>query len=281
MEYRVATVSFLNTIPLVDFFLDQDESGIALLRALPSQLTGMLVRGEADVAILPTAEILRGYSDGILAASGIGCRGAVDSVKVFTRGPLETINRIFADRGSRSSIALLQVYLAEKYHLKPEIVEVKPGPELIPHHGEALLVIGDRCFEYEKQCRMRNMRESNSFDLGELWWDWTGLPFVFAAWVLAPGFLSRHGVESANQIKALLLNARDHGLANLESIARREAQEGKLGVGGSADFSSVNYYFHHSLHYYMGEQELEGMKLFRELCFRHGFIPDLPFPKVI
>ncbi len=86
MIYRIAAVSFLNTVPLIDWFERTGDERVALTRALPSRLGGMLSAGEADVALLPVVEIFRGAGAGMLAATGIACRGRVDSVKLFHHG---------------------------------------------------------------------------------------------------------------------------------------------------------------------------------------------------
>ena len=107
MMYRIATVSFLNCLPLVEWFTTPEGSARVVLSAdLPSRLTAMLAEGQADVALLPTAEILRGHAAGIIGGSGIACRGAVDSVKFYHRGPLADLRRMVATKGGTTEAGL-------------------------------------------------------------------------------------------------------------------------------------------------------------------------------
>ena len=48
MVFHIAAVSFLNTIPLIDWFEQTGDDRVALSRALPSRLGELLVYGETD-----------------------------------------------------------------------------------------------------------------------------------------------------------------------------------------------------------------------------------------
>ena len=150
MTVRIAAVSFLNTLPLVDWFSAAGDDSVELSLALPSRLADQLTTGEADVALLPVVEVLRGRSAGFFPGTGIACRGRVDSVKLFTRDDLASLERVTVDRGSRTSVALLKILLAEQHGVSPEFTEAKPEPGRFPMPGEGVLVIGDRCFEFER-----------------------------------------------------------------------------------------------------------------------------------
>ena len=274
MIYRVAAVSFLNTLPLIERFLDGSDPRLTLTRALPALLADELASGRADVALLPVAEILRGRSGGLLApGAGIACRGKVDSVKLFTTGDPGQLTRVRTDRGSRSSVALLQVLLAERWSCRPELIETEPVPGRLPESGEGVLVIGDRCFAYEKAFREAAPAGGRALDLGGLWFELTGLPFVFAAWAVAPDFVARAGAAGCRELAALLDEARADGRARCREIAAREAALGRLGPGGEATAAAITYYFERSLHFRLEEDDLAGIARFHELGLKHGVLP--------
>ncbi len=284
MQFRIATVSFLNCLPLVEWFTTPEGSARVLLSAdLPSRLTAVLAEGRADVALLPTAEILRGHAAGIIGGSGIACRGAVDSVKFYHRGPLSGLRRVAVDRGSRTSVALLRILLAETAGVAPDFNEVEPAPGRMPEPGEGVLVIGDRCFAFDRW--LRDDAEARAalmpLDLGQAWFDHTGLPFVFAAWAAAPGFPGRAGPDGARELGALLASARDWGLERVPELAAREAAAGCLGPGGEATPAALEYYFRHSLRYRLGDEELAGVRRFRELCVAHGLVGPTTGPVLL
>ncbi len=274
MVYRIAAVSFLNAIPLIDWFDQTRNDRVVLSQALPSRLGGMLAAGEADVAMLPVVEIFRGASPGMLPGTGIACLGDVDTVKLYHRGAWAQLARVFVDRGSRTSVALLRILLQEQFGIHPEFKEIEPRTDWRPTADEGALVIGDRCFEYEKELREIGETEVTGYDLGGAWHELTGLPFVFAAWAVAPGFPEKAGDEGIRELIDLLTRARDHGLAHLEEIAVREAAGGRLGHGGEATAEALDYYFRHSLRYVLGEEEMAGLHRFHELCVKHGVVPD-------
>lgn len=272
MLHRIAAVSFLNTRPLIRG-LDEDPS-VHLVLKMPSRLPGLLESGEADVALVPVVEVFRGRTGGIVPVSGIACRGAVDSVKLFGRGSLAEIKRVRADRGSRTSVALADVLLREQAGTTAEFRSAEPRVGDHPAGDEAVLVIGDRCFEYEKGLRGSGVWVR---DLGTWWHEFTGLPFVFAVWALRPGLEAGRIAELA----ALLAAARDRGLDALGEIAATASGEGLLGHGGEATAEAIDYYFRHDLTFELGEDEERGMRRFHEFCVLHGLVPDTPFPTVL
>lgn len=274
MKFRLAAVSFLNTIPLIDRFMQPGDERVELSRALPSRLGGMLASGEADVALLPVVEIFRGASGGMLPGTGIACRGNVDSVKMFHGGDPADLKTVAVDRGSRTSVALLRILLEEQFGIRPLFTEVEPQIDWRPAAGEGALVIGDRCFEFEKELRVAGDAEVSGYDLGGAWRQLTGLPFVFAAWAAAPDFPEKAGRENLRTLIDLLTEARDHGLAHLEEIVSREAAAGRLGHRGEATVEALDYYFRHSLQYVLGEEEMAGLRRFHELCIKHGVVSD-------
>ncbi len=209
MTLRIAAVSFLNTVPLIEMLVAEPGGGATLTRALPSAISQKLLSGQADIGLLPVFEIFLGRSAGILSRACIGGTGAVDSVKLFTRGGLGTVDRLLVDRGSRTSVALTRVLLAEMEGRTPPLEHARPVPGSRPEEGQGVLVIGDLCFAYEKA--LSDDPEVQAHDLGALWYDLTGLPFVFATWAAAPGWPDRAGPEAVTRAAELLERARDRG----------------------------------------------------------------------
>lgn len=279
--FRIAAVSFLNTIPLIAGLEPREGRDVTLCRDLPSRLHAGLLDGSADVALLPVADVLRGPVGGILPVGAIACHGPVDSVKVFAASAPGELRRIAADRASHTSVALLRVLLAERHGLVPDVTEVEPGPGVVPGPGEGLLIIGDRCFAYERFLRESGRDDVRGWDLGELWRELTGLPFVFAVWALAPGFPAERGEAAVADLRGILVESLEHGLARRTLLAEREAAAGRLGPGGRAGAAAIDYYFRHSLRFTVGPEELAGIRRFHELAVRHRILPGGPMPPVL
>jgi len=276
--YRIATVPFLNCLPLVEWFGTPEGASRGSLQAdLPSRLAPLLADGGADAALLPTTEILRGCSAGIISGGGIACRGPVDSVKFYHRGPLSHLRLAHVDRGSRTSVALLKVLLAETEGVYPLFRELEPIPGTIPAPGEGVLVIGDRCFAFDRWLAGDPVAAEaiSSLDLGASWLDHTGLPFVFAAWAAAPSLPAVAGPAGLREVAEILVAAREYGLRNLDALATREADRGNLGPGGLATASSLMRYFQRSLHYRLEDSDISGIIKFRDSCVALGLLDSV------
>ena len=273
MKYRVAAVSFLNSVPLIEGLTEQGDGRVEVITALPSRLVELLHADEADVALLPVVEYFRWPGCSLVPGIGIATDGAVGSVKLFARVPLTAIARVAVDRGSRTSVALLRILLAEMYGVRPDFFAVEPQVETVLANEEAALVIGDRCFEIERYLTGNGSEQVTAYDLGSLWQEFTGLPFVFAAWVFGPRFAETASAAAKDELSGLLTRSRDRGLANLAVIAEREAARGRLGRGGEATPAAVQGYLGESLRYIVGDREQAGLRRFHELCVKHAVVP--------
>src|SRR5215217_7874687 len=86
---RVCAVSFLNTVPLVWGMLHGPQAGVFDLSfSVPSECADRVARGDADLGILPVAEIQR-LALPYLSDVGIACTGAVRSILLITKVPPE------------------------------------------------------------------------------------------------------------------------------------------------------------------------------------------------
>ena len=278
---RVMAVSFLNALPLIHRLPAVAGARVELACDLPSRLAGRLAGGEADLALLPVVESFRGPRGAVMFGFGIACNGPVASVKLFCRGRVEDMTIVLADRGSRTSVALLRVLLAERYGLRPRFRDHEPRPRSLPEAGQGMLVIGDRCFAFDRRLREAGETDVTVLDLGEAWFEATGLPFVFATWAAAPALVRRCGREGLQDLSGLLGTALDQGLERLDEICRQQATAGMLGHGGEASVRAIDYYLRRCLHFRLAESDLDGMRLFQRKCIEHGLVPDAPFPDVV
>ena len=157
-------------------------------------------------------------------------------------------------------MALLRVLLAELHESHPDLHVVEPRPENLFHQHDTVLVIGDRAESIDP-------RGLQAYDLGEMWDELTGLPFVYAAWALGPHLAP---VEFDDRRRALVRQlgaARDRGIANLAELAERESR-----VRGRSAEETLDYWTN-AIHYRMGDAELQGLRRFAELAARHDLIP--------
>lgn len=145
----------------------------------PARVHALMTAGHCDAALLPVAT-LPGLSRVIEPAGdfGIACTGTVHSVQLFSSAPLGSIllegGSIYATPKSRTSVELLKLLCLREYGTAPNFTPAY-------RDAEARLLIGDAAFEYAQ----RHGNGPDNMDLGAWWFAQTGLPFVYARWVVS------------------------------------------------------------------------------------------------
>ena len=177
-EPRIGCVRYLNSKPLIH------GHGPEVSFETPASLADGLRAGRLDAALSPIFELLDRPGYLVVDDVAIACDGPVYSVFIAHHGPLAALRTLFLDRDSRTSYNLQRVLLAEFYGLMPRcepFPDAAPPAELRP--GEGALIIGDPAIEF----RLAHGERYQYLDLGAAWRENTGLPFVFAAWLVRPG----------------------------------------------------------------------------------------------
>jgi len=142
----------------------------------PSKIASMLLENTLDVGLVPVSVIPEMKEHYIISDYCIGCDGEVASVCLFSEAPLDKIEKILLDYQSHTSIALLKILIKNYWKINPVFEETSGEYQSKISGTTAALIIGDRALEQRKI-------SSYMFDLGLEWKRFTGLPFVFAAWV--------------------------------------------------------------------------------------------------
>ena len=270
---HVGAVQYLNTKPLVHGLASAASEGqppLNLIYDLPSRLADRLQAGMLDVALIPIVEVFRGGWR-VISDVCIGCRGPVMSVKLFFRTAPERVTRIALDEGSRTSAALAQVLLHERFSVRPAVERLPIGSGVESTDADAVLLIGDRAIgphggPAPHDHRSRG-RQAGSFqlvwDLGDEWCRWTGLPFVFAVWAARADVVT-------DALEPQLMAARDRGVANLAAIAAVEAARHGLTVPQCLSYLRDN------LHYQIGPAERDAIRRFHALTDSLGLLRSTP-----
>lgn len=173
---RVGRLPYLNVHPFHAGFRGEEP---AWLTAAPRRLGELAAAGELDAAILASRDALA-LADRFrpLGSLGIACRGPVQSVLLFSGRPPEALEgcRVALTGESRTSRALLRILLAERYGLsRPSYASQVSG-------ADALLQIGDSALRLLTSAGRGSW--PHVIDLGQVWHEWTGLPFVYARWMV-------------------------------------------------------------------------------------------------
>jgi chorismate dehydratase len=248
-QLRIGCVQYLNSRPLIHAY-----PGEVKLEH-PSELARDIASGALDVGLVPIYEALArpGYviADGVAIAS----HGPVHSVFLAYRGRLHGTQEIAVDPASLTSVNLLKVLVAEFHGLHPKFVPLEhfdSGPE-------ALLLIGNQAIDF----RAASQSDYTFLDLGEEWQRCTGLPFVYAVWLLREDL--PHASAAADELRAL----KREGVLRIAELVAAEDQRHR---------EFVARYLTQHIRFELGEPEKAGIAQFRELLEKHRFIGSLAEP---
>lgn len=175
MPVRVAAVGYTNAWPLLTRL---DRIRYRVMEGHPAQVAQWVRDGEADVGLVPTGALLSESDWKVVPGACIGCEGPVHSVLLVSESPPEEWTEVLLDGVSRTSVVLAQLVLRRGPLAKTDVTfrHVEPGAAVASARGTtAALVIGDAA-------RNLPLRMKHQMDLGQAWFDWTNLPFVFAVW---------------------------------------------------------------------------------------------------
>src|SRR5262249_33329556 len=158
---RLGRISYVNMAP-VFYRLDAE---VEEVQGVPTDLNGRLLAGELDVAPISSIEYARnGARLRLLPGLCVGSEGAVGSIQLVSRKPLEQVRTVAITPESATSVVLTKVLLPEAAHVP------------LGEAADAKLLIGDAALKSAFE------DPTPHYDLGRLWLERTGLPMVFAVW---------------------------------------------------------------------------------------------------
>ncbi|MBX2922210.1 MAG: menaquinone biosynthesis protein [Chitinophagaceae bacterium] len=238
-KIKVGIINYLNVKPFL-YGIQRSPvlQQIEMVETYPSKLAEMLLNDEVDVGIVPVAVIPELKESYIISDYCIGCDGPVASVCLFSEVPVHRVERVLLDYQSRTSVVLAQILLKNYWGIQP-VFEDTQGESFrhLIHGTTGGLVIGDRAFEQRKQ-------STYIYDLGEAWKAYTGLNFVFAAWV-ANKKLPRSFLEAFNRANAL-------GVRHIDEVVKDTAYP----------LFDLNAYYRYNINYVLDEKKQAGLEEF-------------------
>jgi chorismate dehydratase len=254
---RLGAVSYLNTRPLVEGLDARPD--VALRFDVPARCADLVEAGEVDLGLVPIIEYARHADDyAVVPDVSIASIGAVDSVALFTRQPIERVRTIALDVSSRTSAGLVRLLCARHFQIRPAFVPAAPDIRTMLASADAALLIGDPALFLDPASV-----DAEKIDLGLAWRAMTGLPFVWAVWA------GRAGAASP-AVCRLLYETRLRGMANIDAIARRERPE------DPAAQALVARYLRETITYGLDEPLLAGAQAYFDGLAGEGLIPRAP-----
>ncbi len=251
---RIGAVGYLNARPLT-WTLDGETTRWRVRYDLPSVCSALLHNGEVDLGLVPSIDYLERPDYRFVPGVGIGSRGPIASVALFSRKPVSDIRRLALDTSSRTSVALIKVLSRFHFRIAPELVPSPPDLAMMTRVCDAALLIGDPALETDASAL-----GLEKIDLGAEWTAMTGLPFIYAAWTGRPGVVDAEDV-------ARLQTAQAEGVAATGAIAA------EYGAGDAAKSARAAAYLRDNVRYGLGPDEAAGLQRFLDYAAELGVAP--------
>ena len=240
---RLGRISYVNMAP-VFYRLDADVEEVP---GVPTELNRKLLAGELDLAPISSIEYARNAERlRLLPRLCVSSEGAVDSIQLVSRLPLEQVRSIAVTPESATSVVLTRVLLPEAGHVP------------LGEPADAKLLIGDAALQSAFE------DPTPHHDLGRLWLERTGLPMVFAVWAATDP-----AVPGLTELEQALVDSVRRARAEPEQLAREAAER----YGYPAGF--LARYFE-KLRYRFGPRERTGLFTFLELARDAGELDSVP-----
>ncbi|ASU34627.1 menaquinone biosynthetic enzyme MqnA/MqnD family protein [Mucilaginibacter xinganensis] len=240
-KIRISAVSYTNTKPFL-YGIEHSEiiNKIDLSLDMPSDCAQKLIDNQVDIGLIPVAAILSLPKWEIVSDYCIGATGAVNSVFIFSNCEIKDIKTLQLDPQSRSSNNLARVLLKNYWKADYQMVTEAPDYTTSTDPNTAFVQIGDRTFGKKE-------KHTYVYDLAEEWQKFTGLPFVFAAWV-ANKPVPANFMQEFNKALKLGLDSRAELLKTLPQ---------------RADFDLEDYLMH-KLDFDLTEDKKKALHLFHD-----------------
>ncbi len=265
---RIGRIPYINCYPVYGAI----DRGIVSLDAelvdgVPTDLNRRMGAGQLDISVVSAVEYARDSDRYLLLPDlAISCDGPVRSVMLFSRRPAAELGSrsVIVSRSSMTSVALLELLFENVWHAKPRFVagdaEIRDVVESNYGGADARLVIGDAALVLGSNHRERY---PHVYDLGQMWKDWTGQPFVFAVWVAQRST----DVKEALVAHSGLIASRNWGLRHLPELAEQAHEATGVKRDVCVEYLS-------GLDYGLSYSHLAGLTEFYRRLVERGRIPN-------
>ena len=244
LKPKIAAISYLNTVPLVWGLLHGPQQNLLDVSfCLPSEAADRLAGGTADVGIVSSIEVPR-QDLTCYPEIGIASFGRVRSLLLIAKCPLSEVRVLAADTSSRTTVVLAQILLNLDYGASPILVPTRPDLKTMLDVADAAVIIGDPALRLNPA-----ELEYASYDLGELWTNFSGKPMIYAMWSGKPN-------RASAETFAILDASYRYGKQNLDSIIISETKR----QGLPADL--VSTYLRDNIKFELNSTYISGLETY-------------------
>ncbi|RJQ55431.1 MAG: hypothetical protein C4521_02540 [Actinobacteria bacterium] len=263
---RLGHIQFLNLLPLYYGLVKKDVLlDVELVKGAPRDLTKALLEDGLDIAPIPSIEYCRNWRKLVLLDDiSVSSDGEVQSILLLSKVPAEDLDGrpVALTNTSRTSQALVQIVLAEKYGVRPEYFESPPDLPQMMRSAEAALLIGDDALRV-----LYSPSSLLAYDLGAEWKELTGCKMVYAVWAVRREFAASQP-EKLSALHWALLESMRYTHEHLDAISEYAARWETFPV------SFLKSYFE-TLRFDFDEDYRAGLSLYFTKAKEMGFVDEV------
>ncbi len=242
--------------------------------AMPSQCAAELAAASADIGLIPIAAYATTPGLAILRGCTIASLDRVRSILLVIKSPggIGAVLSVAADTASRTSNAYAQIIFRKFHQTNPEFLPFAPDLDAMLEKCDAAILIGDPALLAlgDRDARLARTGESLEYlDLGHVWKQHTGVPWVSAVWAVRPEAINE-AMLTAEKVTQDFVDSRDHGRAHIEDLVREWTP--RIAVPAA----TIRSYLSQHIHYVLDEECLAGMDLFFRYAAETGVLPQAP-----
>ncbi|MBI4843437.1 MAG: menaquinone biosynthesis protein [Nitrospirae bacterium] len=279
-KLKIGKIPYTNLFPIY-YYLENISARpeFVFLEGVPSELNRMLREGKIDVSPSSSIEYLK-HKDiySLIPWTSISAQGAVGSIYLFSRSPIESLgnSKIAVSSHSETSVVLLKIIMNEFLSLdcSYEITEASSVDKNLKQYSASLLIGDEAMREAKKLSAISNQpSEKNKaiaknslqitnhespylYDLGAIWHKHTGLPFVFALWIIRKESLAGKKELLKNLSEDIIL-AKKYIPKHLKTLAGKSPMRKWL-----SEKELVSYW--NGISYDFTDEHMEGLLLFEK-----------------
>ncbi|MCX8084052.1 MAG: menaquinone biosynthesis protein [Calditerrivibrio sp.] len=250
----IGEIQYANVYPIFHYLKKLNKPDYHFIKGVPSYLNKMMLEGCLDTSVLSSIVYAKNPDSFLVIPDiSISSVGKVKSVLLLTDHELTSLNgkTVFVTEESGTSVILLKIILNKFYNIGVNFTNEEKA-------ADAFMYIGDKAlFSYY------NNRFKYLYDLGEIWYRFTGYPFVYALWLLR-----KEKVNNAYQFINDLLLIKNLSKENLSVLIEKYIFE------GLSAYQIIDYW--EIIDYNLTNKHIEGLLLFYRYAYEMSFIKRVP-----
>ncbi len=253
---KIGWIDFLNTLPF-DFSYKKIDKKIEIVKGVPSEINYLLGKERIDIGFISSAEYIENFENYlILPELSISSYKNVQSVGLFSNKPIEEIDTIYLSTASKTSRLLTKIVFKEFFMKEIDYIDLENYKNI---EEKSVLLIGDNAIKFKNKFKY-------VYDLSSIWFENTGLPFVFALWCVNKKYFSKNPEKVIN-FQKLLIDTKEDFFKDIENKVKN--------INLNIDKNYLVKYLK-NLDYSLEKEHLQSLHFFSNLLHKHKLIKKVP-----